>query len=151
MAFTYKVKRRSIEDDNEVVATVRGLSLNDIVDLTLTNKDAMTMIFDQFKDREVNGITEAEVLSTATDMIAKLPLVVANIIAVASDAWEDYDTESDISENPIQLIMAMPTGLQARCLEVIGEMTFTKEMPPKKIMGLVLKTLGTTQSNGPTA
>ena len=82
MALKYKIKREPvIDDDGSEIATVRGLSLNDIVGLVLINKDAMEGLFQQFNGRAPDSITDADINGVGISMIENAPTLVAQIIA----------------------------------------------------------------------
>ncbi len=149
MALKYKIKREPvIDDDGSEIATVRGLSLNDIVGLVLINKDAMEGLFQQFNGRAPDSITDADINGVGISMIENAPTLVAQIIADATDAYADYQvTEGE--ESPISVIMGMPTGLQIHFLEKIGRLTFEKGGSPKKLLAQVLKLVGSNQGANP--
>lgn len=138
MALNYTLKKEPVMDGSEVVATVRGLSLNDIIELIILNKESMNGLFDQFSERDPDSITEGEIVSTGLGLLTTAPMFIAQIIAVASEAWEDYEDDGD-KENPLNTILSMPTGMQIAFLEKIGMMTFNAANPPKKILALALK------------
>ena len=149
MALKYKIKREPvIDDDGSEIATVRGLSLNDIVGLVLINKDAMEGLFQQFNGRAPDSITDADINGVGISMIENAPTLVAQIIADATDAYADYQvTEGE--DSPISVIMGMPTGLQIHFLEKIGRLTFEKGGSPKKLLAQVLKLVGSSQGVNP--
>lgn len=138
MALNYTLKKSKVMDGDDLIATVRGLSLNDIVELISMNKEAMESLFNQFAERDPNTITEGEIVQTGMGLLSSAPMLIAQIIAVGADAWEDY-TGADGEVNPIESILSMPTGLQVMCLEQIGSLTFNAANPPKKMLALTLK------------
>lgn len=148
MTLKYTLKRKAVMDGDEEIATVRGLSLNDIVELVTLNKDAMESVFEQFNGRDPSTITEDEVTSTGLGMLTSAPMLIAQIIAVGADAYKNYTPDTD--ENPVEVVLGMPTGLQIAFLEAIGTMTFNAANPPKKMLALALKMAqGVSQSDRP--
>lgn len=137
MALNYTLKRAAIMDGETEVATVRGLSLNDITDLISINAGAMEQLFAQFNGRDMESIAVDEVAHAGKDMLRSAPALMAQIIAIGSDAYKDRDPDAE--ESPLELIQQMPAGLQIACLEKIGEMTFTAFGGPKKVLALVLR------------
>lgn len=138
MALKYTLKRATIMDGGEEIATVRGLSLNDITELMSVNAGAVEELFNQFNDRDPETVRPDEVTRVGMDMMRNTPMLLAQIIATGSDAYLDYDEKSG-EQSPMELIMSMPAGMQIACLEKIGEMTFTAFGGPKKVLALVLR------------
>lgn len=151
MALKYKIKREQVlDDDGSEIATVRGLSLNDIVGLVMINKDAMEALFDQFNGRDPDSIGEDDINGIGIAMIESAPTLVAQAIAEATDAYKDFDgAEGD--ETPMDLIMSMPVGLQIQFLEKIGRLTFEKGGSPKKLLAQVMSLVGKNLSASPQA
>lgn len=149
MALKYKTKRETIlDDDGSEIATIHGLSLNDIVGLVMINKDAMEKLFDQFNGREPDSISEDDINGMGMSMIESAPVLVAQIIADASDAYKDHEPEEG-EETPIDTILSMPAGLQIHLLENIGRLTFDKAGSPKKLLAQVMKMVGGNQNGSP--
>ena len=94
-------------------------------------------MFAKFQGRDPGTIDESEVGAVGMEMIEKAPLLVAQIIADASDAYEGYNEETD--ENPMEVILSMPVGLQIAFLEKIGALTFNAGGGAKKMLALALK------------
>lgn len=149
MALNYTLKREKVMDGDDEIATVRGLSLNDIIGLLNMNKEAMTFLFDQFKDRDPLTITEGEIDDVGMQMIESAPMLVAQIIAEATDAYAGWD-ESDPAANPLNLILTMPVGVQMAFIEPIGRLTFSAGGGAKKMLALAMKAVqGGSQSASP--
>lgn len=142
MALKFKIKRETVLDnDGSEIATVRGLSLNDIVGLVTINKDAMEGLFNQFKDRDPNSISEDDINGIGMDMIKSAPMLVGQIIAAAANAYDGHQ-QVEGEDSPLDVIMAMPVGLQIHFLEKIGRLTFEKGGSPKKLLAQVMKMVG---------
>lgn len=132
-------KITSIKDnDGEEIATVHGLSFSAITTLININRPAVEALFEQFSGREPDSITETEVSAVGQSMFETAPLLVAQIIAAATDAYEEWDGVSD-TDNPITTIMAWPLGLQWAALEAIAPLTFNAGGGAKKMLALALQ------------
>lgn len=137
MALKYTHKTAKIMDGDTEVATVHGLSFNAIVGLISINREAVESLFTKFQGREPDEISEDEVSAVGLEMLEKAPVLVAQIIAYASDANVGYDEDTD--ENPMDVIMSMPAGLQLAFLSEIGPLTFNAGGGAKKMLALALK------------
>lgn len=137
MALKYTVKTRKIMDGDEEVGTVHGLSLNHIVGLINNNRPAVEALFSKFQDKP--EMSEDEVANIGMDMVEQAPLMVAQIIAFATDAYEGY-VAVEGEATPLDTIMSMPVGLQLAFLQEIGDLTFSAGGGAKKILALALKT-----------
>jgi hypothetical protein len=148
VALKYKIKTRKIMDGDDEVGTVHGLSLNHIVGLINNNRSAVETLFSKFQDKPEGSLSEDEVASIGADMIEQAPLMVAQIIAFATDAYEGYVAVED-EPTPLDTIMSMPVGLQLAFLQEIGDLTFSAGGGAKKMIALALKAArGGSQSVG---
>jgi hypothetical protein len=148
VALKYKIKTRKIMDGDDEVGTVHGLSLNNIVGLINNNRPAVESLFNRFQDKTESAMTDEEVASIGVDMIEQAPLMVAQIIALATDAYEGYEAVEG-EPTPLDAIMSMPVGLQMAFLQEIGDMTFSAGGGAKKMLALALKAVrGGSQSVG---
>ena len=138
MALKYTVKTRKIMDGDDEVGTVHGLSLNHIVGLINNNRAAVEALFNKFQDKTESAMTDDEVASIGVDMIEQAPVFVAQIIAFATDAYDDY-VEVDGEPSPLDTILSMPVGLQLSFLQEIGDLTFSAGGGAKKVLALALK------------
>lgn len=136
MTLKYKVKTRNIVDEGEVVGTVRGLSLNHIVGLINTNRGAVEKLFGKFQDEST--LADEDVAAIGMEMIEQAPVLVAQIIAFATDAYVDYEEVEGV-ETPLDTIMSMPVGLQLAFLQEIGDLTFSAGGGVKKVLALAMK------------
>lgn len=149
MGLNYKLKTEKVlDDDGTEIATVRGLSLNDIVGLIMINKDAMDGLFAQFSDRDPESISEDDINGMGLSMIQSAPTLVAQAIAEATDAYKGY-VEVEGEDSPMDLIMSMPTGLQIHFLEKIGRLTFERGGSPKKLLAQAMNLVGKNLSGSP--
>lgn len=134
MALKYTLKTATIKDGEQEIATVRGLSLNDIVQLLLINREAAGALFDELNGRDPEELTPSDITAVGSQLIESFPGFVAQIIAIAADAYEEEGSD----ESPIETILTMPVGVQIAALEKIGELTFVGSSP-KKLIALALK------------
>lgn len=140
MALKFTLRTHPVEVDGEEIATVRGLSLNEIVGLINLNREIAETLFESFNGRDPSTITQAEVGKVGMGLITHVPEFVAQIIAAGSDAYDSYEAK-DGEPTPLDTIMRMSASEQLACLLKIGEATF-KGDAPKKLLGLVLVNLG---------
>lgn len=138
MALKYTVKTRKIMDGDDEVGTVHGLSLNHIVGLINNNRPAVEALFSKFQDKTESAMTDDEVASIGVDMIEQAPLMVAQIIAFATDAYEGH-VAVEGEPTPLETILSMPVGLQLAFLQEIGDLTFSAGGGAKKMLALALK------------
>lgn len=136
MALKYKVKTEKVFDGDEEIGTVHGLSFNAIVGLIQLNRKAVEGLFNKFQGQDAETISEEEVSAVGMDMIGQAPLLVAQVIALASDA---YDDESEEEDGVLNEIMDMPVGIQLAFLEKIGPLTFNAGGGAKKMLALAIK------------
>lgn len=136
MALKYTVKSRKIMDGDDEVASVHGLSLNHIVGLINNNRPAVEALFGKFQ--ETADLKDEEIADIGMEMIEQAPLLVAQIIAFATDAYDNYDA-ADGEPSPLETILTMPVGLQLHFLQEIGDMTFSAGGGAKKLIALALK------------
>lgn len=139
MALKYTLKTHRIEIDGpDSYVEVRGLSLNNIVQLLTINKPAIDELFLQFSDRDPDSIAEADVMQAGMGMVENAPALVAHIISMAADAVDQFDT-----------IVDLPIGVQVAALEKIGELTFAAGGGPKKMLALAMKLVGRQSAKHP--
>lgn len=124
--------------------TVRGLSPRDALGLYHRHAGELSALFDQFTGRANAGenVISADVLQAASSLVDGGPLIIAEIIALASDAnpaTADWYTDVAIAER-------LPFPVQFDALQKIGQLTFSSDMPPGKFIGLVLQMAQSTQA-----
>ena len=139
MALKYKMKTKDVMDGDEVVGTVHGLSFNAIVGLVNLNRPAVEALFNQFQGRDPATINEGEINAIGMEMLESAPVLVAQIIAAATDAYEDFDPKEEGATSPLDTIMDMPLGLQLAFLQEIMPLTFNAGGGVKKMLALALK------------
>lgn len=97
-------------DGEDEVASVHGLSLNHIVGLINNNRPAVEALFGKFQ--ETADLKDEEIADIGMEMIEQAPLLVAQIIAFATDAYDNYDATDDI--------ITTVTELRARGVEFLS-------------------------------
>jgi len=115
---------------------VRGLDPTDVLSLYYRHTGKLSEMFDGMMERyreNGNNIETADVQSFAMTVIGDAPVIVAEVIALASGSSPD-DDEWDAD---IHIATHLPFPVQADAIEKIGRLTFTSEMPPKKFGALV--------------
>jgi len=118
---------------------VRGMSLNDALQLYYRHAGQLSDLFDQFagKVKAKEAVAEGEVLQAGVQMIGATPLLMAEIIALSMDA-DPTDVEGFTA--CVQNLLRLSLGVQMDALQKIGALTFTSDMPPGKFLSLVLAT-----------
>lgn len=138
MALKRTLKTVEVMDGGEVIGSVHGLSFNTIVSLIELNMDAAQSLFNQFAGADPESINEKVLMDTGWGMIKTVPLFVAQIIAMGTDAYDDPDANED-EAGTLEFIMSMSMGTQYALLEKIAELTFNASATPKKLLALVSK------------
>lgn len=138
MALKRTLKTVEVMDGGEVIGSVHGLSFNTIVSLIELNMDAAQSLFNQFAGVDPESINEKVLMDAGWGMIKTVPLFVAQIIAMGTDAYDDADVNED-EAGTLEFIMSMPMGSQYALLEKIAELTFNASATPKKLLALVSK------------
>jgi hypothetical protein len=116
---------------------VRGMSLDNILSLFYRHRDELLPVFESVIAKAQNG-GEADgddMLMIAADLIGSLPMVVAEIITLASGISikdEDFDALA-------RAVLAFNVAEQIDALEKIAQQTFTSDMPPGKMFALIRK------------
>lgn len=131
-------KTVEVKDGDEVVGTVHGLSFNTIVQLIDMNRGIVEALFDKFNGVDPASIKEEDILVSGMELIKETPVFVAQIIAAATDAYDDYDPESG-EESPLEFILGMSTGVQMAFLNEIFPLTFSAGGGAKKMLALAMK------------
>lgn len=116
---------------------VRGLSPQDALRLYYRHAGELSALFDQFagKVKSKKPVAESEVLEAGVALVKGAPLIMAEIIALASDG--DPDDVEGFSEI-VSLALKLSASVQMDALQKIGNLTFSSDMPPGKFFGLVL-------------
>lgn len=113
--------------------SVHGLSISDVVSLYWSNPDKLSSVFADVMQDYLAGKT----LDVLHKVMIVLPDCVADTIALASgvEMSDNKFKETSLS------FRRLPIAVQADALDAILELTFASDMPPKKMLGLLLDTV----------
>lgn len=114
--------------DGKVVFTVRGLSLNDIVQLLQKNRPAMEQVFNEFQEKGDKLLGDDQALVQM--LLESVPRLFAQAVARAADEPDQED-----------VILKLPLSMQVDAFEQIGKLTFDAEGGPKKVLEAVVRVL----------
>lgn len=120
--------------------TVRGVGLNDIMAIYYRHTGGISLAFEKLASqyRSSGQLGSEEVSGIIAGTIQELPIVTAELIAIASGSNVDEDAEFAAD---VALALNLGLGAQFAALEAIGKLTFTSEMPPKKFLALIAQRL----------
>jgi hypothetical protein len=113
---------------------VSGLPLDAITDLCRRHWNDLSDLFDNLVGQVKSGQIDPELNSInwlGGALLSTLPNVAAEIIAVCA-GW---------SLEAAEVVKAVPFPVQLEALDKIAALTFTSEMPPKKVIEIVVRTL----------
>jgi hypothetical protein len=134
---------------------VRGLNPDMVVGLYNRHRGELSTLFDFFVARATeDAAAEMDVASLIEQMLAQSPLVMAELIALASGSKptdthveQDLETNADLLtdwERDVAMSRALPRPVQLDALQKIAEQTFTSDMPAGKFLAVVIKAAGAT-------
>lgn len=127
--FAALIARRQIKTPGGSFA-VRGLSPDDVFTIYRRHAGEVAGWFDRLQAGGVDiSLNAAPVLIGS--LLDTAPAIAAEVIALASDAGVDDEVLADVRR--------LPLSPQASALEAIAELTFTQEMPPKKLLEIVVR------------
>lgn len=107
--------------------SVRGLSPQDVFCIYRRHAGDMALWFDKLQGTADLSLDAAPAL--AASLLDTAPGLCAEIIAAGADAGTD--------EEAIGIAKMLSLGVQAEALKAIADLTFTEEMPPKKLLEIV--------------
>lgn len=125
--------------------TVRGVGLNDILHIYYRHTGALSLAFEKLASqyRSQGGVDADDVSGLIAGAIQEFPLLIAELITIATGADPDdvaaFGRWTDV-------VQRMSVGVQLSAMEKIGALTFTSEMPPKKLFALVARSIGLAQA-----
>lgn len=113
---------------------VRGVSLDAILRICRRHWGEMGQLFEQVMERADGGIglDLNQAGDIASGLLESVPTIAAEIIAEAAGYSEP---------DAIELFRKIPAPSQLEALDKIAALTFTSEMPPKKVIEIVLRHL----------
>jgi hypothetical protein len=113
---------------------VQGLPLNAVLDICRRHWDSVSGLFDKLMSQSEDGqaftLEQANWLGSA--VLTSIPEVAAEIIAVCAG----WGVEAGV------VAKDLPGPVQLDALDKIAGLTFTSEMPPKKVIETVVRMLG---------
>lgn len=119
---------------------VRGLSLDHILGLFYRYREPVTALYSAAMARGRSGEQASydDVTVIGIKMIGAAPLIVAEIIAIASGSNPEDDAGF---AGDIGIVRGLSVAEQLDALEKIAGQTFTSEMPPGKLFALVIQAM----------
>jgi len=117
--------------------SVRGVSVMDAVFLYSRHAGEMTSLFEQYVTgaQKRGNVTAADVLAISRDVAAGTPVLMGELIALASGSRPE---RSDEFADDVAMAMSFPLAAQMDALQKIAVLTFTSEMPPGKFLAVVM-------------
>lgn len=128
----YKPATREVELPDGGSIAVRGLSLTDITSIYRNHAGDLGLWFERLGGQEV--AVEASMVEA---LVTTAPTLVAELVGLAGGA----DAE---------IAATLPMAVQIDALTKIGELTFTRDMPPKKVLETVLRLAASAAAQAPT-
>jgi hypothetical protein len=119
--------------------TVRGLDAEDIFGL-LARRRADVEAFYAAMLSSAGGQSELsldQANGLAGRLIGEAPEIAAEIVAIAAGPGG-----AALGDDDVAIARAIPFPAKLAALEAIAELTFTSEMPPKKVIETVVRMLG---------
>lgn len=123
------IATRSIKVPGGGEFAVRGLSFSDLTGLYQLHGGELGLWFERFVGDAANAVAGDSIADAVASIISAAPDLAAAAIALAADA---EDGELDI-------VKRLPLGVQIDALSAVGELTFTEDMPPKKVLEIVIR------------
>jgi hypothetical protein len=114
---------------------VGGLNAEAIFALFQRRRAELSGLFDRLvvQGDGAAALNLAQFRSIANTLLEQSPAIAGEIIAAGSGK---ADAET------IAIARALPVGAQLAALEAIAELTFTSDMPPKKVLEIVARAMG---------
>lgn len=142
----YQIPRTKVDLDPENSISVRGLNLEDISFLVQVHKNDVDNVVAMFqgklgKDKTPEGISKAvqdNGDAMLVELIQKFPMLIANVISVAADEPEAWETASKL-----------PMPVQVEAVLAITKRTFNDVDGFKKFVGNVSAVLQSVATQSP--
>lgn len=130
----YQIPRTTVDIDASNSFVVRGLNLEDISFLVQVHKNDVDSVVSMFqgklgKDASPEGVAKAVQKNgdaMIVELIQRFPLLIANVIAVASDEPDQWDNASKL-----------PVPVQIEAILAVAKLTFNDVDGFKKFVGNV--------------
>lgn len=121
-----KIRRETVEYDENQSFEVRAVSVNDLMTLVAENGPTLAMVWGRMQAEadDLNGLSGDDVRNIITTLAGEFPEIVSSLIALAADSYSEAGT-----------IMAAQLDLttQITAIEKIFYMTFRSEAELKKL------------------
>lgn len=131
-SLTIPTEIMQIGDDQLIVS---GLQPSHLGWLYVANKETCDKLWNVYTELKDPSVLAA---SFAGDFIVHSPVLAAQIIALALGSLPNQPQWAE----DVKVAMAIPFSYQIECLIKIGGLTFSKELPPKKLLAMFLQEAG---------
>lgn len=128
----YQIPRTDVKVSGGQAITVRGLSVNDLVEIL---RDHSSVLDRLYQTHIVNSNDVPPAAHLARTLMTEAPTVVSKIIALANDEPECWE-----------IVGQMPGLDQINCLVEVGLLTFHSEAEVKKLMETLIQGSGVLSS-----
>ncbi|PAL23538.1 hypothetical protein [Sphingopyxis sp. GW247-27LB] len=133
---------RQIKMPNGVEISIRGIALDDALTIYRRHAGELSAWFERLalqamENPEAGFSFDANIASALVDT---LPTVTADIVAIAMG----YDDPAVIG-----IVQRMALAPKIAALEAIADLTFTEDMPPKKLFETVIQAAGLVRTSTP--
>lgn len=129
----FNLPSREIKVAEDSKFSVHGLSLSDVTSLYWQSPEELSNLFAEV----VEDYQAGRVLDVLHKVMIKLPSLVADTIALASGVELNDPNFKNVSNK----FKHLPMGIQGDAIDAILDLTFSSDMPPKKMMGLFMDAL----------
>lgn len=125
-----------VQTSNSEAFPVRGLNPNDVFGIYYRHAGQLAALFEKLISgfRSSGNFDPSGIQVVALELVKDAPIVMGEIIAAAADG--DPSDEASWRAD-VEIARKLPFPVQADALAKIGELTFTSEMPPGKLLSLV--------------
>lgn len=117
---------------------VRGLSVNMVSGVYQRHRTAVSALFNQVTARHAETQPQDAGLIMA-GMVNSAPAIMAEVIALASGS---KPSNGDEYAEDVAIAAMLPLPVQVNALQKIADQTFTSDMPPGKLLAVVIKLAG---------
>jgi hypothetical protein len=114
--------------------TVRGLGLDAIIGLFQRRGTELSALYGRLVTQGEDGprlsLDQAEAVGEA--ILIEAPAIAAELIAMAA---------GPVTDETVAIARALTFPVQLAAIEAVAELTFTSDMPPKKVLEIVVRHL----------
>lgn len=109
--------------------TVRGLSYPDLAQLVEAHRGTATELYERFTGiRKQDAITADDAGSIAQEVVTKMPMIAAHVVALAADVPDEFET-----------VIRLPIDVLTSALEATALLTFAMEGGAKNLLETVTR------------